>query len=125
MKSSSVQRSCYVIAVIFEVIPTKEGKQEYLDIAAGLREHLTQVRGFVSIERFQSLTKPEKLLSLSFWEDEDSVTKWRSLEAHRMAQSKGRHQLFKNYRIRVCQVERDYTKNSRQEAPDDSNALFS
>ena len=114
-----------MIAVIFEVTPTKEGKQEYLDIAAGLREHLTQMPGFVSIERFQSLTEPEKLLSLSFWDDEDSVRKWRTLEEHRMAQSKGRHQLFKNYRIRVCQVERDYTKDSREEAPDDSNTLFS
>lgn len=114
-----------MIAVIFEVIPTKEGKQEYLEIAAYLREHLIKMPGFISIERFQSLTEPEKLLSLSFWEDEESISKWRNLEEHRNAQSKGRNQLFQNYRIRVCKVARDYTLTNRRDAPSDSNDIYS
>lgn len=114
-----------MIAVIFEVIPTKEGKQEYLEIASSLREHLVKIPGFISIERFQSLTEPEKLLSLSFWEDEDSIAEWRNLEQHRNAQSKGRTKLFKNYRIRVCNVARDYTLTTRREAPSDSNDFYS
>ena len=114
-----------MIAVIFEVIPTKEGKQEYLEIASSLREHLVKIPGFISIERFQSLTEPEKLLYLSFWEDEDSIAEWRNLEEHRYAQSKGRTKLFKNYRIRVCNVARDYTLTTRREAPSDSNDFYS
>ena len=114
-----------MIAVIFEVIPTKEGKQEYLEIAASLREHLIKMPGFISIERFQSLSEPEKLLSLSFWDDEDSISRWRNLEEHRSAQSKGRNQLFKDFRIRVCSVARDYTMTSRGEAPGDSNEIHS
>ena len=114
-----------MIAVIFEVTPTEEGKQEYLEIAACLREYLIKMPGFISIERFQSLAEPEKLLSLSFWENEDSITKWRNLEVHRNAQSKGRNQLFKEYRIRVCNVARDYTLTARNEAPSDSNDLYS
>jgi len=92
-----------VIAVIFEVIPTNEGQQKYLEIAACLRDHLVKMPGFISIERFQSLTEPEKLLSLSFWEDEIAIAKWRNLAEHRDAQSQGRNHLFKQYRIRVCQ----------------------
>ena len=114
-----------MLAVIFEVIPAKEGKQEYLEIAARLREHLVEMPGFISIERFQSLTEPEKILSLSFWEDEASIAKWRNLEEHRNAQSKGRNQLFKDYRIRVCNVVRDYTLTARSEAPSDSNDIYS
>lgn len=114
-----------MIAVIFEVTPTKDGKQEYLEIASSLREYLIKMPGFISIERFQSLNEPEKLLSLSFWEDEDSITKWRNHEVHRIAQSKGRNQLFKAYRIRVCHVARDYTLTARDEAPRDSNEIYS
>ncbi|MGO4466642.1 antibiotic biosynthesis monooxygenase family protein, partial [Pseudoduganella sp. RAF53_2] len=80
-----------MIAVIFEVLPHAEGKQKYLDIAASLRPLLDQVDGFISIERFQSLNNPDKLLSLSFFRDEAAVAQWRQLEAHRSAQSAGRH----------------------------------
>ena len=109
-----------MIAVIFEVVPTREGKEEYLAIAAELRQHLQQVKGFISIERFQSLTNPDKLLSLSFWEDEDSLTAWRNLEEHRLAQVKGREQLFDSYRIRVGSILRDYSLDDRRQAPADS-----
>lgn len=107
-----------MIAVIFEVYPTKEGKAEYLAIAAGLREFLANRPGFISIERFQSLADEQKLLSLSFWEDEESVTTWRNLLEHRIAQKKGKDGLFEKYRIRVAQVVRDYTDSDRQQAPD-------
>lgn len=112
-----------MIAVIFEVTPKESGKDQYLAIAANLREHLADIPGFISIERFQSLTDPEKLLSLSFWEDEESVARWRNLEEHRSAQSTGRSSLFKDYRIRVGSITRDYSMSSREQAPYDSRAI--
>ena len=106
-----------MIAVIFEVIPNKEGKAEYLAIAATLREHLTNISGFISIERFQSMSDPDKILSLSFWEDEASVAQWRNFEVHRIAQAKGRDSLFSNYRIRVGSINRDYSLSEREQVP--------
>jgi len=111
-----------MIAVIFEVLPHAEGKQKYLDIAASLRPLLDQVDGFISIERFQSLSNPDKLLSLSFFRDEAAVAQWRQLEAHRSAQSAGRHALFQDYRLRIASVVRDYGMNEREQAPADSLA---
>jgi heme-degrading monooxygenase HmoA len=106
-----------MIAVIFEVCTKAEFKHEYLDIAAHLKPMLADVDGFISIERFQSLTDPAKLLSLSFWRDEDAVTAWRRQEEHRAAQNKGRARIFKDYRIRVATVIRNYTLSDRTEAP--------
>jgi len=113
-----------MIAVIFEVTPTAEGKEEYLAIASELRQHLQKMPGFISIERFQSLATPEKLLSLSFWEDEEAVTKWRNLEEHRLAQNQGRNHLFADYRIRVGSILRDYALGEREQAPDDSRQVL-
>jgi len=114
-----------MLVVIFEVTPTKEGKPEYLRIATELREFLEDQKGFVSIERFQSLTDEKKVLSLSFWEDENAIKSWRNLMEHRQAQEKGKESLFSSYRIRVAEICRDYTATNRKEAPDDSNNLFS
>jgi heme-degrading monooxygenase HmoA len=108
-------------AVIFEVWPTSEGKGEYLQIAAKLKEFLENREGFISIERFQSLTDENKLLSLSFWEDEKSIETWRNMFEHRIAQDKGNSRIFDDYRIRVANVLRDYTKEKREQAPKDSN----
>lgn len=113
-----------MLAVIFEVHPTAEGKAEYLEIAANLRSFLENRDGFISIERFQSLNEDGKLLSLSFWRDENAIREWRNLFEHRSAQKKGKTTLFRDYRIRVAQVVRDYSANARDEAPQDSrNAL--
>jgi heme-degrading monooxygenase HmoA len=112
-----------MIAVIFEVWPHPETKREYLDIAAELRPLLDGIDGFISIERFQSLSNPEKLLSLSFWRDEDAVAQWRGLEAHRDAQSRGRATVFKDYRLRIAGVVRDYGLNERAQAPADSKKV--
>jgi|GEM_PF-119786 len=112
-------------AVIFEVMPTNEGKPEYLELAAGLRDFLKDREGFISIERFESLVEEGKLLSLSFWEDEASIEKWRNLLEHRHSQKQGKEALFSDYRIRVAQVVRDYTSSERENAPDDSNVAFS
>ena len=109
-----------MIAVIFEVTPTASGKQEYLQIASELREHLSGIEGFISIERFQSLADDEKILSISFWENEDAIAQWRNLELHRAAQHKGKTDLFKDYRIRVATVVRDYSKEERSQVPEDS-----
>jgi heme-degrading monooxygenase HmoA len=111
-----------VIAVLFEVWPRPEGRQAYLDIASALRSRLDTIDGFVSIERFQSLTDPRKLLSLSFWRDEDAVAAWRAVEAHREAQAAGRSALFEDYRLRIASVVRDYGLLDREQAPADSRA---
>jgi len=112
-----------MIAVIFEVVP-KEGKWvEYLDIAASLRPELSKIEGFISIERFQSMTNKEKVLSLSFWKDEESIARWRNVELHRQAQSRGRASIFTDYRLRVANVVRDYGMAERKEAPGDSVAV--
>jgi heme-degrading monooxygenase HmoA len=110
-----------MLAVIFEVTPTEKGKLEYLKIASKLRSSLENREGFLSIERFQSLTEEGKILSLSFWRDENSIAKWRNVLEHRNAQKKGKESLFRSYRIRVAEVVRDYTGADRKEAPADSN----
>ena len=109
-----------MIAIIFEVTPAEGKKDAYLDIAASMRPLVEQVEGFISVERFQSLTNPDKLLSISFFEDEDAVHRWRKLAAHRNAQSKGRTGVFSDYRLRVCHVMRDYGMFDRDQAPEDS-----
>lgn len=112
-----------MIAVLFEVWPHPEAKQTYLSIAAALAPRLGAIDGFLSIERFQSLADPEKLLSLSFWRDEAAVAEWRNVEAHREAQAAGRSAVFQDYRLRIAAVVRDYGLNERAEAPADSRAL--
>lgn len=112
-----------MIAVIFEVWPRQGCRDAYLDIAAELRPLLDGIDGFISIERFQSLADPEKVLSLSFWRDEAAVAEWRKLDAHRAAQAKGRNAVFADYRLRVAAVLRDYGMAERADAPDDSRAL--
>lgn len=112
-----------MIAIIFEVIPAEGRKDEYLDIAATMRPMVEQVEGFISVERFQSLTNPDKLLSISFFEDENAVERWRQLSAHRSAQSKGRAGVFKDYQLRVAHVLRDYGMFDREEAPEDSREI--
>ncbi len=110
-----------MIAVIFEVSPKDGHKQEYLDLAAYLRPFLDKIDGFISIERFESLYEPGKILSLSFWRDEKAVEEWRKLEQHRGIQAKGRAEVFENYQLRVASVMRDYGMFDREQAPQDSN----
>ncbi|MCF8467003.1 MAG: antibiotic biosynthesis monooxygenase [Sneathiella sp.] len=109
-----------MIAVIFEVYPHPDQKQQYLDIAANLRPVLEEIEGFISVERFQSLTDETKILSVSFFRDEAAVEQWRNMSAHRSAQTEGRAVIFKDYRIRIASVIRDYGMNERDEAPSDS-----
>ncbi|HTJ27299.1 MAG TPA: antibiotic biosynthesis monooxygenase [Candidatus Limnocylindria bacterium] len=109
-------------AVIFEVVPREGEKQVYLDIAAELKPLLERIDGFISIERFESLAQPGKILSLSFWRDEDAIARWRALEEHRAAQARGRGEVFADYRLRVASVVRDYGMTERDEAPADSRA---
>ncbi len=111
-----------MIAIIFEVIPAEGRKAEYLDIAATMRPMVEEVEGFLSVERFQSLTNPDKLLSISFFEDEAAVDRWRRLHAHRGAQKRGREGVFSDYRLKVCHVMRDYGMFDREQAPRDSLA---
>ncbi|RPI46096.1 MAG: antibiotic biosynthesis monooxygenase [Betaproteobacteria bacterium] len=111
-----------MIAVIFEVEPTPEGMQQYLDLAASLRPELEKVDGFISVERFESMSHPGKLVSLSFWRDHGALDAWRRLETHRVAQRRGRQALFGDYRLRVAEVVRDYGMHDRSQAPADSRA---
>ncbi len=109
-----------MIAVIFEVKPAEGRRDEYLSLAAGLRSQLDQIDGFISVERFESLSQPGKVLSLSFFRDEQAVANWRALESHRAAQAKGRGGVFADYRLRVAAVIRDYGMFDRAHAPHDS-----
>ena len=112
-----------MIAVIFEVWPKAEHKQDYLDTAQGLRAQLEAAPGFISIERFESLTEAGKILSLSFFEDEASIDAWRNTLEHRKAQAKGRRVYFENYRLRIASVLRDYGMHERDQAPEDSRSV--
>lgn len=112
-----------MIAVIFEVLPKPEHKQEYLDLAAELRPILETIDGFISIERFESLTEKGKILSLSFFRDESALAAWRNVPQHRKSQAKGRAAIFENYRLRIAGVIRDYGMNDRAQAPNDSRAV--
>lgn len=112
-----------MIAVIFEVQPAEGRRDAYLAIAAKLRPLLDGIDGFISIERFQSLADPNRILSLSFWRDEDAVKAWRNTEEHRQAQQAGRGGIFAGYRLRIAHVVRDYGLTERDEAPADSRAV--
>ena len=109
-----------MIAVIFEFTPAEGRTQDYFDLVAGLKPELEKAEGFLSIERFESLTTPGKYVSLQFWRDEDCVRKWRNLQQHREAQAKGRAGIFAGYRLRIASVLRDYTLEDRGQAPGDS-----
>ena len=112
-----------MIAVIFEVYPAEGRKEAYLDIAAEMRPLVEEIEGFISVERFESLTTPGKLLSVSFFEDEAALDRWRTLTGHRKEQKSGRGGLFADYRLRVASVIRDYGMEDRAQAPEDSKAL--
>lgn len=112
-----------MIAVIFEVEPAEGKRDAYLGIAAELKPLLDGIDGFISVERFQSLTDPRRVLSLSFWRDEEAVKAWRNTEEHRQAQKAGRGGIFAGYRLRIAHVVRDYGLNERAEAPEDSRMV--
>ncbi|VWX60407.1 Heme-degrading monooxygenase HmoA [Burkholderiales bacterium 8X] len=109
-----------MFAVIFEVWPAQGQRETYLQMAAALREELLQMDGFISIDRFESLYEPGKMLSLSFWRDEASLARWRELDSHRRAQKAGRGGVFFDYRLRIAGVVRDYGLHARDQAPSDS-----
>lgn len=113
-----------MIAVIFELEPKIEQTGNYFDIADRLRPLLIDMDGFISIERFQSLSRSNRYLSLSFWRDEESVQKWRNQELHRQAQAEGRNEIFSHYRLRVASVTRDYSMENREQVPEDSKQCF-
>ena len=112
-----------MIAVIFEVLPAEGKRDTYLHIAAGLRPLLDEIDGFISVERFESLSTPGKVLSLSFWRDEEAILQWRTMEAHRGAQRAGRGGVFADYRLRIAGVVRDYGMSERDQAPVDSREV--
>jgi heme-degrading monooxygenase HmoA len=112
-----------MIAVIFEVWPDPEHRETYLGTAAALKPLYEKIDGFISVERFESLTTPGKLLSLSIWRDEAAVAQWRAIETHRIAQARGREKLFLDYRLRVATVIRDYGMIEREQAPADNRAI--
>ena len=112
-----------MIAVIFEVWPAEGEREHYLDIAADLRPLLSEIDGFISVERFESIYEPGKMLSLSFWRDEVAVAAWRTMDPHRAAQVLGRESVFRDYHLRIAHVLRDYGMDARDEAPADSRAM--
>ena len=108
------------VAVIFELTPAPGRTQDYLELAAGLSAEVKDFDGFISIERFESITSPGNFVSISWWRDEEAVRKWRNVQKHREAQKKGRGSIFKSYRLRIAEVRRDYTMDERAQAPADS-----
>lgn len=114
-----------MLAVIFEFEPLAERRQDYLDFAALLTPELEKIDGFVSIERYESLSQPGKLLSISFWRDEKAIADWRNLEKHRAAQRAARDGIMADYRLRVAGVIRDYGMQQRAQAPEDSQSEHS
>ena len=112
-----------MIAVIFEFTPAAGRFADYKQLAEGLNEEVRKFDGFLSIERFESITAPGNFVSLSFWRDEEAVRNWRNVQKHREAQAKGRAGVFTRYRLRVAQVLRDYTLDERAEAPKDSRGF--
>lgn len=111
-----------MIAVLFEAWPDEGREDAYFDMAARLRPELDRVDGFISIERFRSVADPAKLLSLSFWRDEESIARWRNLSSHRATQAAGRRGVFRDYRLRIGGIDRDYGMFDRAQAPSDSVA---
>jgi heme-degrading monooxygenase HmoA len=109
-----------MIAVIFEFTPAEGRFPDYMRLVDSLRADLEKAEGFISLERFESITTKGKFISLQFWRDDECVRKWRTLQKHREAQKQGRAGIFKDYRLRIAQVSRDYTMDKRKEAPDDS-----
>ena len=111
-----------MIAVIFEFTPAPGRFPDYMALVAQLKPELEKADGFVSLERFESITTPGKFVSLQFWRDEESVRKWRNVQKHREAQKQGRAGIFASYRLRIAGVLRDYAMHERGEAPRDSVA---
>jgi heme-degrading monooxygenase HmoA len=109
-----------MIAVIFELTPAPGKAADYFSLGAALKAEVEQFDGFISIERFESVTNPGKFVSLSFWRDEEAVRAWRNVEAHRAVQARGRQDIFADYRLRVATVIRDYGMHTRAQAPEDS-----
>ena len=109
-----------MIAVIFEFTPAEGRFPDYMALVDTLRADLGKADGFISLERFESITNKGKFVSLQFWRDEDSVRKWRNLQRHREAQKQGRGGIFRSYRLRIASVLRDYTMDERAQAPEDS-----
>ncbi len=112
-----------MIAVIFEVEPQAGKTADYLEIASQLHPIVKEIDGFISIERFESLVQPGKILSLSLWRDEEAVGEWRNVAEHRQAQHAGRDGIFADYRLRIASVIREYSMHERDQAPDDSKAV--
>lgn len=112
-----------MIAVIFEFTPAAGRFPDYMDLVAQLKPELEKAEGFISLERFESITAPGKFVSLQFWKDEESVKRWRNVQLHREAQKKGRAGIFAGYRLRIAAVQRDYTLDARAQAPKDSVAV--
>ena len=98
-----------MLAVIFEVEMNPGRSEDYFELAATLRPELQAIDGFISVERFQSVSNEGKYVSLSFWRDEKAVKAWRDHAEHRIAQARGKQEIFADFRIRVAQVVRDYT----------------
>ena len=114
-----------MIAVIFEFTPAEGRFPDYMELVGTLKTDLDKADGFISLERFESITNKGKFVSLQFWRDEESVRKWRNLQRHREVQAKGRAEIFKSYRLRIAGVIRDYTMDERDQAPADSRSFHS
>lgn len=106
-----------MIVVLFEGVARPDQRDAYLDLAAALLPEAQAIDGFIAVERFQSFADPEKILSLSAWRDEEALARWRAHDGHRAAQTRGRSEVFGDYRLRIARVLRDYGREDRAQTP--------
>jgi len=97
-----------MIAVLFEAMAVSEKRDRYFQLAEQLKPLLSDIDGFISIERFQSTTNPEKFISLSWWKDEEAIKHWKKNVHHKLAQDEGKSTIFSFYKINVLTSTREY-----------------
>ncbi|MBA3408225.1 MAG: antibiotic biosynthesis monooxygenase [Solirubrobacterales bacterium] len=96
-----------MFAVLFEVQPKASEWDRYLELAGTLRPELVRIPGFLHNERYRSERTEGRLLSLSLWEDEKALVRWRTHGLHHEVQGKGRFEVFEDYHLRVGEVVTD------------------
>ena len=96
-----------MFSVLFEVHPKPDQWDAYLGYVKMLRPELEQVEGFVDNIQYRSLNREGWILSLSNWQDEKAVVRWRTKMRHHEVQELGRGEVLLDYHLRVGQITLD------------------
>jgi len=92
-------------AVIFSSVRT-DIHAGYDEWNARLFELVKNYDGYLGHESYRDENKQG--VTISYWRDLESLSKWRNEKLHVSAQELGRKQWYSHYRIRICKVEREY-----------------